>query len=203
VLGYTTPERVQQRAGRALTSAELEEVVKLIEAAESWITSRTGRVWPTGVAGATVTEYQTINSRKVYLRVRPVQAVTTVAIRPARVGAQEEILTAGDQYELLDAAKGILLLNIGCWRYRGGNILRVVYSPAAGTLDPRVALATTDLVLFWMQPILQGLPVGGNIQSYRVGDDLSVTFRDGSGTVRGVPDTIVAAVDSLRGMIFA
>lgn len=193
MLGYTSPERVQGRTGKTFTQAQLDECELLIEAAEEFINERTSRVWLYDDTPVTET-HAPYYSRAVRLRRSPVESVVSVTTNSGYAGATGTALE-GTSYELRSSYKGLLLLP---QNYMGREVT-VEYIPVPKTVcDPRIALATTELVSFWMQPQLTGLGgVSGDIKSYSVGGDLAVVFRDASREL-GIPDTIVSLLDSCR-----
>jgi hypothetical protein len=219
---YTTIQRVQRRAGVELTSAQIEEAALLIPTAEAFIDQRTGIVWPT--APGIVSESQRIYSHEIRLKRPPVESVQSVFWRTSAPNS-EPVLLASSEWELFDPRMGILLVPRFLTRemlrpdWLGmGTVIMVNYTRAVDadgvSVDPRVTLAATDLVLWWLQPQAggsapsatvegggAGLP-SGQIKSYSVGGDLQVTFTDegrwGKGTTFGVPDNIVSLLDSMK-----
>jgi hypothetical protein len=152
IRGYTSVERVEHHTGRTFDAAQRAECSLLLPVAESWIDGYTRRTWgtqtpiagevhgleaPTWPRGAgavdvvyDLTWYPPLTVR---LRVRPVAAVTAVAVRTTAAGSAPQALTAGTQYELLDAEQGLLSVANGY----GGWLALVDYTPAV-PVDPRV-----------------------------------------------------------------
>lgn len=227
-MAYTTLARIELRAGVDLSAEQKAEATELIGAAQRFIDDRTGTTWEP--AAATVRETQRVYSQRLRLRQPPVESVTSVALRRATPGYAPVVLSSSE-YELAEPALGVLLLPAywgasgmaggvwGTWWPPGaGAFVTVEYERAATgdglTVDPRVALAATDLVVYWLQPVLGGgasgttgggasLPAGA-IKSYSVGGDLQVTFADDGGrwgTQRtlGIPADLLALIDSLPG----
>lgn len=189
VLGYTNPDRVQGRWGKTLTAPQLTECNRLVGAAERFIDQTTGLTWL--YPSVPVTETHKLYGRRLRLRRSPVVAVASVSVRHRAAGASTIVLGA-TEYELFEPTTGDLLLGTYC----EGYFATVVYTPEAKTeVDERVELAATDLVLAWMQPILMG--VSGDIKSYSVAGDLSVTYRDGDMTL-SVPGNILGMLKELR-----
>lgn len=174
-----------------------QECDALIEAAENWIDQRTGRPW---LNDGTPKVERYAPARLIRLNTRPIVSVTQVRTRYLGVDAEWTVLAGGD-WELLDPTRGEILLS-GWWGQRSPFLrtVEVTYVPATvSSVDERVELACTDLVLFWLKGRLPGDGgITGDIQSYRVGDDLQVVFRQGA-MVLGVPDTIVDLIDNLGG----
>ena len=230
-MAYTTVDRVAFRAGVTLTEPQEAEAEELIGAAEAFINDRTGATWEP--AGGPVRETQRVYSQRLRLHQPPVAAITSVALRRATPGYAPVVLAASE-YELAEPELGVLLLPAywgasglaggvwGTWWPPGaGAFVTVEYERAATgdgeTVDPRVALAATDLVVYWLQPVLGGSAGGGSgggaslpagaIKSYSVGGDLQVTYaEDGgrwgtatSGRVLGIPADLLAQIDALPG----
>lgn len=197
-LGYTTIARIQQRSGLTLSASQQAEATELIEAAELFIDQYTGRSW---VYTNTLQEERfTPVGRLVHLSRYPVASVSQVRVRSTYPGSEYTTLEIDVDYELLDASNGILALRSPI--RIGSSYVYVTYTPVAASVpDPRLELAATDLVLYWLLPTtnpgLGGVGAGGDIKSFSVGGDLSVTFRDGTGQTRFVPAAIVLALDLL------
>ena len=203
MLGYTTLQRVERRSGKSLTGGLAAECVELIEAAERWIDERTGKTWIYG--GGSVTEQHRPYGREIVLRKTPVVSITSITARSLSANYEPTPLDP-EQYELIDPENGKIVLSAYAddwwWArelYGRRRLFTVVYVPQTqAEVDPRVSLLATDLVVFWLSPRLGGVPLaGGDIKSYSVGSDLSVTFRDGGKTL-GIPEHLVAKLEGLR-----
>lgn len=190
-MAYTDAAAVALHLGRTLTVDQEAQVDVLVPPAQRWIDKRANRSWEltTPITG----EAHTLYGPCLYLKQAPVASVEAVRVRSLTPGATARTLTAGVDYELLDATDGLLL--IGTYYtvdYRAG----VDYTPNV-PLDERIALAATMLVAAWLRPALDGIT--GDIKSYSQGQELSVTFRDpATGAVRGIPDDVVTLVDQCR-----
>jgi hypothetical protein len=201
--GYTTLQRVEARTGKSLSGSLAQEVNSLIEAAEDWIDQRTGRSWLHD--GSPVVELFE-PGLWLTLKYHPVASVSLVRTRSFITGDDWTTIQVGD-YDLVYPSRGRLRIS-SWWGVRSSwrRVIEVTYTPVAVTsVDARVELATTDLVAFWMKGRLEGDGgITADIQSYRVGDDLQVTYRQGA-MVLGIPDTLVTVIDSLGGrkMAFA
>lgn len=229
-MAYTDIERIEARSGVDLSAEQEAEATRLIPAAELFIDQYTGVHWP--LATTVSAETQRVYSNRVRLSRPPIASVETVRLRSAAANDPGRVLDASE-YELADALRGVLLLPYGAWpappdygavwRPIWGPYVQVSYTrePLAGEplVDPRVELAATELVLYWLTPLLYGggassgegpstgggvnLPAGP-IKSYSVGGDLSVTFADAGESARfggaralGVPASITGLLDSL------
>lgn len=227
IKGYTSVERVEHHTGRTFTDAQRAECSLLLPVAEAWIDGYTRRTWgvtvpiageaheltaPTWPRGAgavdVVYDLSWYPPLAIRLRVRPVAAVTAVAVRTTAPASVPQALTAGTQYELLDATAGLLTVPNGY----GGWLLLVDYTPAV-PVDPRVELAATKLCAAWMRPALDGVAAStsGGATSYKVGD-VSVSYgaapagsvaAAATAGVLGVPDEALAPLAGLRRVVFA
>ncbi len=191
---YTSAAAVESHVGRTFTATQLAEADALLSAADAWINARLPYSYP---QTALITEeFHLVEGPYLFLHRTPIASVTSVTVRSRVLGAATTSLLAGTNYDLLNATSGMLRLS----GYLGGEAL-VTYTPAIA-LDPRLALAATKLVAFWLRPLLEN--VSGDVQSYSVGQELQVTFKQGSRTL-GIPDDVVVLVDSIyaRGMALA
>jgi hypothetical protein len=191
---YTTSAAVESHLDRTFTATQLAEADSLLAAADAWITSRLPYSYP---QTALITEeFHLVEGPYLFLNRTPVTSVTSVTVRSRVLGAATTALVVGTNYDLLDATAGMLRIA----GYLGGEAL-VSYTPAIA-LDPRLETAAKKLVAFWLRPLLEG--VSGDVQSYSIGQELQVTFKQDSRTL-GIPDEVVALVDSIyaRGMALA
>lgn len=195
---YSSSARVQLHIGRDFTPAQEAECSLLLDAADAWINTRAGRSW--GIT-TPVTELHSSTGSTLYLRHVPVASITSITIRSALVGSAPTTLLAATGYELLDAARGLVRLYPAYY----GWIATVVYTPDI-PVDGRIELAATKLVAFWMGTLLSGQS-DSSIQSYSIGQELQVRYKDGSAAATGgVPADISALIDNAAGhpgLVFA
>jgi hypothetical protein len=189
--GYTSRERVARYLGRTLTTEQMDQADALIASAEAWIDRRTHRAWL--VASPIVDELHQLDGAVLYLKQRPVTSVSSVKVRSASVGATETALVAGTDYELLDPVNGVLSLGSSTYL---GYLAKVSYVHSGPPVPEDIALAATMLVATFLQPALDG--VGANVQSYRVGGELQVTF-----TEDDLPKAVKGLVNPYRRLVFA
>lgn len=205
--GYSNKYLVADALGTHDGVVPVQMVDTLVEAAENWITKRTGRAWLL----TTIIGEQHIHksgSGIVQLRSYPVTAVTAVRGRITYVGALSTTL-ASTEYELLNAELGQLLVAMTRYGYR----LSVDYTVNA-PVPADISLAATLLVASWARPMLGGdgsstdpvrLRTQG-IKSYSIGQDLSVTFQDNNSeqvSTQAAPVEVLRLVDPYRQMILA
>jgi hypothetical protein len=189
-MAYTSVAAVSQVVGQTLEGFASQRANQLLSVADAFIDSRTGHPWNTTVA--VTDELHVPAGEYVYLTRRPVASVTSVRVRSPYLGSTLTTLTAATQYELVDAPNGRLYVP-----GYSGWLLYATYVPNVPN-HPLIGEAAAQLVAHWLRPTLDG--VSGEVKSYSVGQELSVTFRDpGTGTVLGVPSEIVALIDQAAG----
>lgn len=183
---YCSVQDVADLVGRDFSGLEQHVCTQVIASAEQWIDSRLGRSY--GIA--TVTERFTATQDYLYLGSTPVSSVVSVEVRTRTPG--DEYTDIADAWELIDGSTGLLSVP----GYRGLEVY-VEYIPT-NAIPPLLLDATRRLALTWLRPNLLDLPPGA--VTYRVGNDLSITFSQDA-----VPREIVEMVDSLGGgrMAFA
>lgn len=216
---YTSQYLVADAIGRHDGEAPVDSLDLWMAAAESWIDRRAGRQWGiTSVVGEQRSLHgQPARSQRMWgpeaylyleafpghdyavtLSVRPVSAVSAVRARQLTVGATVTTL-ATTEYELVDTARGQLLVS-GMWRDYQLSIDYTVNVPIP--LD--ITLAATQLVVFWIQPMLHGTEQNAlkGIKSYAIGQDLQVTYQDtGKLATMDVPASVTGLVDQYRGVL--
>lgn len=183
---YCEVADVELLLDRSLTDDQQAACDAAIVAASAWIDGR-GGPWATSDP-VTAEPHRLTDDPALCLYRAPVTSITAITVRTRDVGATSTTLTAGTDYELRDAARGVVWLP-----GYAGHLASVSYVPAV-PLDVRIARACALVVAQWLRPALDG--VTGDIKSYSQGQELSVTFRDpATFAVRGVPDEAVTLVD--------
>lgn len=193
---YTDQAAVEALLGRDLTVAEAAEFDAVNEAVTEWIEAHTSKSWQSTTYTA---EQYTIRGTGVTLRHAPVVSISSIQTRPNYVGATWLALSSGSGYELVDAARGHLLVNV-----REGWLLSVTYSVVA-TPPKRVSLAASKLVVLWLAPtgnVAHAANVAAGIKSYSSGGDISVTYADAASRP-AVPDDILSLLRFKGGSLFA
>jgi hypothetical protein len=173
----------------------------LLEAAENWIDIRTGRSW---LEGTVTDEPHTLSGdfALVWLRRSPVTAITQVTGRTLWVGSTVTTLPSTG-YELIDPLRGKVLISSGFYNSQ----LAISYTTNV-PLPADIQLAATLLVASWARPMIStnGMPstMGTNIQSYTIGQDLAVTFKDSDKQIAlQAPVEVLRIVDQYGGATFA
>jgi hypothetical protein len=146
--GYCTVQDVIDQAAQrdvTLTAEQVRVTPDWIEAAEQEFDALAGRAWL--VSSPVTGELHTLVGPLVRLRSAPVGAITAASVRSPSPGASSTLLVAGSGYELLDAARGTLLL--AGWP-APGTLLSVSYT--ASTPPPaRIRRVVAEQVVAWLR----------------------------------------------------
>jgi hypothetical protein len=190
---YTDDGAVGRYLGQTLTGAQAVQVLTVLApAATAWIDSHTGRSWQTPAIPDDA-ELPTVLGERVQvvagqarLQRVPVAAILAVRARSLTPGAAVTTLTAGRDYELLDTATGLLLVNrygysTSAWS-GVDEYLTVDYTVlavGASTIPAAVQLAATTLAAVALLPTITPEMQAGAIQSISLaGGDISLTYAD-------------------------
>lgn len=167
---YTTHAKVSAFLGVTLTAGQQSLVTDALEPAVSaYIDRFTGRSW--GGASPVTGEQHTVLGGVVYLKNRPVTAITAATVRTLSIGSEPSALAEGS-YDLVDAANGVLLVSA-----TDGALLSVSYTHAATTAPADIQHAATMLVAAQLHDALLSDPSLRGVKQYAVGSgDLSITF---------------------------
>jgi len=193
----TDPGNVERHLGTELSAAQLMEADALCLAADAWILATYGI---SDTAGP-VTEQHYDLAPVIFLNRRPIASVTSVSLRSG-ITATPVALVAGTDYEIADLALGAISLPGYRWgwpRNYGYDRATVVYTPDA-SVSPAVELAATMLVCHWLRRQTEGVVPG--VQSYSVGQELSVTYSD-LATAHGVPAEVTRLLAPVARIAFA
>lgn len=130
-----------------------------------------------------------------YLRHWPISSITSITGR-AGIGGTETTLTANTEYEIRDAASGLVyLVSPG-----GYDRVRVVYTPST-TVPASIVQATALTVASWMTSVIN--PGMAGIVSYQL-PDLSVKFGSGgASSAFALPPTVRDMLSPYRNWIVA
>jgi hypothetical protein len=173
---YTDSARIAAHLGATLTGAQETQAGIVAQAASDWIDQYLGRSWQDD--GSVADELHAMVGDRVYLNYRPVSAVSAVSTRQRIVGSDWTLLDA-DEYELIDAADGVLL--ISGWAI-DGIVVKASYTHTATTPPSTVALAATIIAASWLAPTLA--PQTAGLESVAVGqNDANVKCRSDRGDV--------------------
>ena len=188
---YTDAQRIAYYLGVTLTSAQQTQAGLAAQAASDWIDLFKAQSWQ---GSSPVTdELHALLGGTVYLKSRPVSAVSAVSTRQRVVGATWTLLGAS-QYELIDAANGVLL--ISGWASPGLDV-RVTYTHA--TVPPaHIAFAATMIAASLLGPTLR--PDTAGLESISVGQaDINLKFSVDYGSVPSEALSLLGA----RGVVIA
>jgi hypothetical protein len=164
---YIDATALETYLGRVLTAAEAAQADTVIGAAEAAIDRYTGRTWS---GTSVVDERHTIYGKSVYLNRKPVAAISSVTLRSPEIGATAIAQVSGSGYELLDAARGLLLVQAA-----RNTILTVSYTVTVDVPDP-IILAAQTLAAGWLGSAAATANQAQGIKSYSVGGELDVTY---------------------------
>lgn len=195
MVAYTDAAKIANYLGVALTSAQQNQAGIAAQAASDWIDSFKGKSWQ--AATPVTDELHTLVGDRVYLNNRPVASISSVKTRAAAfVGFSWTTLDAS-QYELLDAANGVLA--IGGWSSSSEALVQVSYTHTAGSNVPsQIAFAATIIAASLLGPTLR--PNTAGLESVSVGQgDVQVKFSVDYGAV---PSEAMALLGA-RGIVIA
>ena len=191
---YTDAAAIAGYLGVTLTGAQETQAGVLANAATAWIDRYTGRSWQ--AASPVTDELHELVGDTVYLNARPVATVTSVKTRERFADAGTTTLDAS-QWELLDAANGVLLL-LG-WAGVGRLALVTYTHTAPASLPDDVELAATMIAAAWLGQALR--PNTQGVESVSVAqNDISVKFAASRGSV---PAEALAILNGYRRVVVA
>lgn len=182
--GYTNPARVSDHLGLALTGVQLVTCERLIEEVEAWIDGALNRAW---LLGTRANEEHYAPPARLYLRYPPVSSLTSITGR-AGLGAAETTLVAGTDYELRDAAAGLVHL-VSPSSY---DRVRVTYVQTS-TVPADITRLATELVGIGLRPLTVGM--SADVRRFRL-PDLEVEYAGGINA--GLPPHLQLIVDHYR-----
>ena len=190
---YTDAQKIANYLGTTLTGAQQTQAGVMSDAATAWIDRYLGRSWQ---ATSPVTdEKHSIIGDRVYLTNRPVVALTSVKARGIYEGATVTTLSAS-QYELLDAANGIVLLD--GW-VSGDELALTSYTHSVNSAPADVQLAASMIAAGWLGGALN--PGTAGVESLSVGqNDVSVKY---SATRSDVPVEALSILNGYRQIVIA
>jgi hypothetical protein len=165
--GYTTRALVAAYLGKDLT-VEQQRICDLrIEEAESLIDDYLGQAWFTG---AITDEFHELYGPLIHLNNRPVSSIQGIIGR-VNYSATETALVVDEDYFIASFTRGIVQVS----SFESYDWVLVDYTPAS-PIPKKLQLGTTMLVAKLMGNTID--PNRNGIQSYSVGEDLTVKYRD-------------------------
>ncbi len=195
IKGYSSVEEVQALVGMSFDETQEDQVLRLIESAESFIDWATGRDnW--GSSNPIVDEYYEMSGPRLYLKSSPVTSVESVSVGTNNlVGTVALVATVN--YDLVDKTNGLLILSQDVWDDSYYNYALVSYTPQV-TLPAHLKLAASQLVAHWLT--IHFDPARLSYSLYTLGDgDLSAR------PIAGIPKETLDLLDTFRkgGIVFA
>jgi hypothetical protein len=182
---YTDATKIAAYLGVTLTAPQITQAGVLAQAASDWIDRYCGQSWQDD--GSVSDELHSPVGDRVYLNNRPISAVSAVSTRQRIVGASWTLL-GSSQYELLDAANGVLL--ISGWASPGLDV-KVSYTHTATAAPSPVGLAATMIAASWLSPTMA--PQTAGVSSIAVGqNDINVKFSEERGDVPAAALSLLA-----------
>lgn len=177
VAPYTDATKIAAYLGVALSGPQQTQAGVVAQAASDWIDEYKGKTWqqPSPVTD----ELHTLTVNRVYLNNRPVATVTSVKTRAAAFVGIGWTTLAASQYELLDAANGVLLIQ--GWSASSQALVQVSYTHTA-SVPSQIGLAATIIAASLLGPTLR--PNTAGLDSVSVGQsDVQVKFSADYGDV--------------------
>jgi hypothetical protein len=170
-MAYTTHAKVAAYLGMTLSAGQQTLITNDLEPAmRLYIDRYTGRSWET--SSPVTAELHTVYGGVVYLKQRPVTAITAASYRSQSIGSESTALTSGSTYELLDATNGTMLAYVP-----DGSLVSVSYTHSGTAVPADIAHAATLLVSANLYDALLSAPELRGLKQYSVGSgDLSLTF---------------------------
>jgi hypothetical protein len=188
VTAYTDATKIAAYLGVTLSAPQITQAGLAAQAASDWIDEYKGRSWQ--IASPITDELHTLVGDRVYLTNRPVVAVTSVKTRAAAFVGFGWTTLGASQYELLDAANGVLLIQ--GWSASSEALVQVTYTHSATSAPSTIALAATIIAASWLAPTLA--PSTAGLESVAVGqNDVNVKFRKDRGDVPQEALTLLGA----------
>ncbi len=193
--GYCTKADVAAYLGITLTAGQQTQCDDLILKAEARVDQMTRRAWLTGPQTDEIGLVRCDIERAlgyIYTKYYPIASVASVKVRSTAFDATDTTLTANassEGYQLYDLSSGLIYVP----RSYVGYISRVSYTPVA-TMPQDLELAVIQLVAHWLQAALQ--PETAGIESYSIGQDLTVKYRSSAGY--SIPSDVERVILSYR-----
>lgn len=146
-MAYATLADVESFVGpTGLSDDAFDAASGLLEAASDFIDRYTGKTWAPGtVAGEVHRAYRdsTGGQVQIVLARPPVGSISSVSYRSAYLGATPVVLLAGTGYELIEATRGLVFVNVA-----HGDLVTVTYA-SAPTVPDDIKAATAMLAVHW------------------------------------------------------
>jgi hypothetical protein len=189
MVAYTDAAKIEAYLGATLTGPQQNQAGVVSQAISDWIDQQTSRSWQQ--TSPIVDELHTMVRDRVYLNNRPVATITSVKTRAAAFVGFGWTTYDSSQYELLDAANGVLLIQ--GWSASSDALVQVSYTFTA-PVPADIAFAATVLAADLLTTTLH--PESAGVSQIAVGqNDISVKFADAS----AVSPAVSRAIQMIRG----
>lgn len=177
-MSYTDATKIAAYLGVTLTAPQITQAGICAQAASDWIDQYKGKSWQ--IASPVTDELHSMTGDRIYLNNRPVASVTSVKTRAAAFVGFGWTTLGASQYELLDAANGVLLIQ--GWSASSEALVQVSYTHTGTAPPSQIALAATIIAASLLGPTLR--PNTSGLESVAVGqNDINVKFSVDYGSV--------------------
>lgn len=191
---YTDANKIAAYLGATLSGPQQVQAGVMADAATAWIERYTGRSWQ--VASPVTDELHAPTGDRVYLTRRPVAAVSVVKTRAAIFVGGSWTTLAASQYELLDAANGVLLIQ--GWSVADA-LVSVTYTHTMVTAPADVQLAASMIAAAWLGGAIA--PGTNGVSQISVGqNDVNLKFSESRGDV---PAEALSILNGYRTIVIA
>ena len=191
---YTDATRIAAQLDATFTPAQAAQADVVAAAITAWIDTRTGRSWQ--ASGAIADELHQIYGDRVFLNAPPVALVTAVAVHPGSAVGAWTALAASD-YELVNAATGLLLLPLG-YATCSAQVSYTSTTALPADIQSAADVLAADLLFVTLNPESAGA------ESVSVGqNDITVRYAGAGGTHSAAVLQAIAAVDAHRRPVLA
>lgn len=169
-MAYTTHAKIAALLGVTLTAGQQALVTDDLEPAmRAYVDRYTGRSW--GVSSPVTGEAHTVYGGVVYLKNKPVSAISAATYRSLSIGSDPTTLVVDSTYEVLDATNGVVLVAAP-----DESLVSITYTHG-DALPADIGLATAWLVAAQMSDVLLSAPELRGVKTYQVGQgDLRIDF---------------------------
>ncbi len=206
-LSYCTSQQIQDYLGKTLSASQLIEADVLAAAATEHCDRLTHRTWQN--TGSVASELVGVEGPFIFLKHRPVVAITNMTAQDISVSAPVLPLVSGVDYRLVDAAAGMVTMmnwwNLWITNNRDtirdiagshlGKLVSVDYTTSEA-VPKDIVLAATMIAADWLQPTMT--PEMSGYKQISISGAVSVTMAD-----RAVPALVTEILAGYRKMVFA
>jgi hypothetical protein len=192
----TDPGKLERHLGALLTASQIAEAHAVCLAVGAWVTATYGF---SDTPGAVTEQHEP--APVIYTRRAPITSVTSVSTRSG-ITATPVALVAGTDYEIINAAQGMLSLpgiRYGWPRNYAYDRVTVVYTPDV-TVAAYTEQGATMLAAHWFRRHSEGIAPG--IKSFNISGELQVTYADAAAAY-GIPAEVTRLLAPLGRLVLA